>query len=116
MMEDTDEDKKRKQMAGSHEEVVARKKQEEEDEDEEFGAKEAERSGRRKDTQLGAVILGLKIAGNHLNLVFKGHTKVTERWVFRGVELKDGRWHTLVLWVSSQRARLSLDCSAPVDM
>ncbi|CAL8285424.1 unnamed protein product [Lota lota] len=66
--------------------------------------------------QRGAVILGLKIAGNHLHLVFQGHTEVTEHWVFRGVELKDSQWHTLVLVVTGQHARLTVDCNAPVDM
>ncbi|CAL8273732.1 unnamed protein product [Merluccius merluccius] len=64
----------------------------------------------------GAVILGLKIAGSRLHFVFRGHAGVTEHWAFRGAELQDGRWHTLALAVAGRRARLTVDCGAPVDM
>ena len=116
-MEDTEEDKSRRQTPGSREEEAARKKQEEEG-DESSGAKEAQKPGKKKQTtrQPGAVILGLKIAGSRLHFHFQGHAKATENWVFRGIELEDSQWHTLVLAVAGQHARLTVDCNAPVDM
>ena len=119
MLEDADEDETGGPTAGSREEEgVSGKNQEEEGEDEASGAKEAQKPGGREDTarQRGAVILGLKLAGSRLHLVFRGHAKATENWVFRGAELQDSRWHTLVLAVTGQRARLTVDCGAPVDM
>ena len=108
MMEDTEEDKTRGQTAGRREEAAAAaRKQQEEKGDEASGATARQR---------GAVILGLKIAGSRLHLVFQGHAKATENWVFRGVELTESQWHTLVLVVTGQRATLSVDCNAPVDM
>uniref|UniRef100_A0A8C4ZCB0 Thrombospondin type laminin G domain and EAR repeats n=1 Tax=Gadus morhua TaxID=8049 RepID=A0A8C4ZCB0_GADMO len=43
-------------------------------------------------------------------------TRGQTNWVFRGVELTESQWHTLVLVVTGQRATLSVDCNAPVDM
>ena len=64
----------------------------------------------------GRIILGLRFSRKCLHFLFKGHGGVVEHWVFRGTELADNQWHTLVLTVTSQHVRLSVDCSPPLEM
>uniref|UniRef100_I3IYH1 Thrombospondin type laminin G domain and EAR repeats n=1 Tax=Oreochromis niloticus TaxID=8128 RepID=I3IYH1_ORENI len=49
----------------------------------------------------GRLILGLKFSGKRLHFLYKGHGGVVEHWVFRGTQLADSQWHTLVLAVGS---------------
>ncbi|KAG7258350.1 hypothetical protein CRUP_019280 [Coryphaenoides rupestris] len=133
MVEDSREDEEEEEeepTAGTREKMDARKEEEEEEEEEEegddgaLGAKETAArpvggggGGRDTGQRRGAsVLLGLKLAAHRLLFVFRGDAGVMEHWVFRGVELRDGRWHTLVLAVTGQRARLTVDCHAPADM
>lgn len=63
----------------------------------------------------GRIILGLRFSRKHLHFLFKGHGGVVKHWVFRGAQLADNRWHTLVLKVSSG-VTLTVDCNSPVEM
>ncbi|XP_035023134.2 thrombospondin-type laminin G domain and EAR repeat-containing protein-like [Hippoglossus stenolepis] len=64
----------------------------------------------------GRIILGLRFSRKCLHFLFKGHGGVVEHWVFRGTELADNQWHTLVLTVTSQHVRLSVDCNPPLEI
>ncbi|KAM4625286.1 thrombospondin-type laminin G domain and EAR repeat-containing protein-like [Polymixia lowei] len=69
-----------------------------------------------RDVEQGQIILGLRFSRNRLHFMFKGQGEVIEHWVFRGLKLTDNRWHMLVLAVSGSRARLTVDCSSPLEM
>lgn len=64
----------------------------------------------------GRLILGLKFSGKRLHFLYKGHRGVVEHWVFRGTQLADSQWHTLVLAIGSHHVKLTVDCSSPVEM
>ncbi|XP_041827115.1 thrombospondin-type laminin G domain and EAR repeat-containing protein-like [Melanotaenia boesemani] len=64
----------------------------------------------------GRIILGLKMSQKHLHFLVKGHGEAVESWVFRGIQLDDNRWHTLVLAVGQDRVRLTVDCSSPLEI
>lgn len=64
----------------------------------------------------GRTILGLRFSRKYLHFLFKGHGGVMEHWVFRGARLADNQWHTLVLTVSGQHVRLTVDCNSPLEM
>uniref|UniRef100_A0A3B4GEG3 Thrombospondin-type laminin G domain and EAR repeat-containing protein-like n=1 Tax=Pundamilia nyererei TaxID=303518 RepID=A0A3B4GEG3_9CICH len=59
--------------------------------------------------------LGLKFSGKRLHFLYKGHRGVVEHWVFRGTQLADSQWHTLVLAIGSHHVKLTVDCSSPVE-
>uniref|UniRef100_A0A4W6EEI3 Thrombospondin type laminin G domain and EAR repeats n=1 Tax=Lates calcarifer TaxID=8187 RepID=A0A4W6EEI3_LATCA len=64
----------------------------------------------------GRTILGLRFSRKYLHFLFKGHGGVMEHWVFRGARLADNQWHTLVLTVSGQHVRLTVDCNSPLEI
>uniref|UniRef100_A0A3P8PIZ1 Thrombospondin-like N-terminal domain-containing protein n=1 Tax=Astatotilapia calliptera TaxID=8154 RepID=A0A3P8PIZ1_ASTCA len=64
----------------------------------------------------GRLILGLKFSGKRLHFLYKGHRGVVEHWVFRGTQLADSQWHTLVLAIGSHHVKLTVDCSSPVEI
>uniref|UniRef100_A0A3Q3LAA9 Thrombospondin type laminin G domain and EAR repeats n=1 Tax=Mastacembelus armatus TaxID=205130 RepID=A0A3Q3LAA9_9TELE len=64
----------------------------------------------------GRIILGLRISKKRLHFLFKGHRGAVEHWVFRNTRLADNQWHTVVLTISSQHARLTVDCAPPLEM
>ncbi|XP_035806234.2 thrombospondin-type laminin G domain and EAR repeat-containing protein-like isoform X2 [Amphiprion ocellaris] len=68
------------------------------------------------DEQHGRIILGLKLSEKRLHFVFKGHAGVIKHWVFRGIQLADNQWHTLVLAVGSHHVRLTVDCNSPLEI
>ncbi|XP_008275140.1 thrombospondin-type laminin G domain and EAR repeat-containing protein [Stegastes partitus] len=68
------------------------------------------------DEQQGRIILGLKLSKKRLHFVFKGHAGVIKHWVFRGIQLADNQWHTLVLAVGSHHVRLTVDCNSPLEI
>uniref|UniRef100_A0A3Q4I623 Thrombospondin-type laminin G domain and EAR repeats a n=1 Tax=Neolamprologus brichardi TaxID=32507 RepID=A0A3Q4I623_NEOBR len=59
--------------------------------------------------------LGLKFSGKRLHFLYKGHRGVVEHWEFRGTQLADSQWHTLVLAIGSHHVKLTVDCSSPVE-
>uniref|UniRef100_A0A3B5BIQ6 Thrombospondin-type laminin G domain and EAR repeat-containing protein-like n=1 Tax=Stegastes partitus TaxID=144197 RepID=A0A3B5BIQ6_9TELE len=67
-------------------------------------------------SQQGRIILGLKLSKKRLHFVFKGHAGVIKHWVFRGIQLADNQWHTLVLAVGSHHVRLTVDCNSPLEI
>uniref|UniRef100_A0A667XPP5 Thrombospondin type laminin G domain and EAR repeats n=1 Tax=Myripristis murdjan TaxID=586833 RepID=A0A667XPP5_9TELE len=70
----------------------------------------------KRDGGGGRVVLGLRLSRNRLHLVFKRHGGFVQHWVFRGIRLVDNQWHTLVLTISGRHARLTVDCSSPLEM
>ncbi|XP_060939269.1 thrombospondin-type laminin G domain and EAR repeat-containing protein-like [Limanda limanda] len=84
--------------------------------------KKKKKKKKRKERQFqsneerGRIILGLRFSRKSLHFLFKGHGGVVEHWVFRGTKLADNQWHTLVLTVTSQHVRLSLDCNPPLEI
>ncbi|XP_006798471.1 thrombospondin-type laminin G domain and EAR repeat-containing protein-like [Neolamprologus brichardi] len=64
----------------------------------------------------GRLILGLKFSGKRLHFLYKGHRGVVEHWEFRGTQLADSQWHTLVLAIGSHHVKLTVDCSSPVEI
>uniref|UniRef100_A0A3Q3G0R4 Thrombospondin-type laminin G domain and EAR repeats a n=1 Tax=Labrus bergylta TaxID=56723 RepID=A0A3Q3G0R4_9LABR len=64
----------------------------------------------------GRIILGLRLSRKRLHFLYRGHGGVTEHWVFGGARLADNQWHTLVLAVSRQHVRLTVDCNSPLEM
>lgn len=83
------------------------------------GASGEEQIGEEKHSknneERGRIILGLRFSRKYLHFLFKGHGGVVEHWVFRGTQLADNQWHTLVLTVGSG-VRLTVDCNSPVEM
>ncbi|KAF3701055.1 Thrombospondin-type laminin G domain and EAR repeat-containing protein [Channa argus] len=63
----------------------------------------------------GRVILGLKFSRKRLDFLFKGNGTL-EHMEFRGSQLADDQWHTLVLTISSQNVRLTVDCTSPQEI
>uniref|UniRef100_A0A3B4UN02 Thrombospondin type laminin G domain and EAR repeats n=1 Tax=Seriola dumerili TaxID=41447 RepID=A0A3B4UN02_SERDU len=76
--------------------------------------KEEEKQGKSNEEH-GRIILGLRFSRKYLHFLFKGHGGVVEHWVFRGTQLADNQWHTLVLTIGS-RVRLTVDCNSPVEI
>ncbi|XP_026161813.1 thrombospondin-type laminin G domain and EAR repeat-containing protein-like isoform X2 [Mastacembelus armatus] len=78
--------------------------------------------GEKKERQVqsneerGRIILGLRISKKRLHFLFKGHRGAVEHWVFRNTRLADNQWHTVVLTISSQHARLTVDCAPPLEI
>ncbi|XP_019727911.1 thrombospondin-type laminin G domain and EAR repeat-containing protein isoform X1 [Hippocampus comes] len=72
-------------------------------------------SGRRarNNAEHRRLLLGLRLSGKRLHVLFRGQRGVTEQWVFRGAHLADDHWHTLVLSVEGRRGRLTVDCGSP---
>lgn len=70
----------------------------------------------KRDGGGGRVVLGLRLSRNRLHLVFKRHGGFVQHWVFRGIRLVDNQWHTLALTISGRHARLTVDCSSPLEM
>lgn len=64
----------------------------------------------------GRIALGLRLAGKRLHFLFRGRGGVVEHWGFRGTQLADNQWHTLVLAVAGGRVRLTVDCRSPLEM
>ncbi|KAK2826422.1 hypothetical protein Q5P01_020636 [Channa striata] len=64
----------------------------------------------------GRIILGLKFTRKRLDFLFKGNGGTLEHMVFQGTRLADDQWHTLVLTISSQHARLTVDCTSPQEI
>ncbi|XP_077476406.1 thrombospondin-type laminin G domain and EAR repeat-containing protein isoform X1 [Stigmatopora argus] len=62
------------------------------------------------------VLLGLRLAGKQLHVLFRGQRGGTEQRVFRGARLADNRWHTLILFISGHHARLTVDCGSPREI
>ncbi|KAG7224082.1 hypothetical protein INR49_019817 [Caranx melampygus] len=73
-----------------------------------------EKQGKNNEDR-GRIVLGLRFSKKHLHFLFKVHGGVVEHWVFRGTQLADNHWHTLVLTVGS-RVRLTVDCNSPVEI
>ncbi|XP_071394860.1 thrombospondin-type laminin G domain and EAR repeat-containing protein-like [Centroberyx affinis] len=89
--------------------------EEEKDEEENDRGTNLERN-KERDVNGGRVLLGLRLVRNRLHFLFKDHGGVAEHWVFRGTRLADNQWHTLVMAVSGGRAKLTVDCSSPLEM
>ncbi|XP_057715136.1 thrombospondin-type laminin G domain and EAR repeat-containing protein [Corythoichthys intestinalis] len=62
------------------------------------------------------LLLGLRLSGKRLHVLFRGQRGATEQRVFQGARLADNRWHTLVLFISGRHARLTVDCGSPWEM
>ncbi|XP_070835858.1 thrombospondin-type laminin G domain and EAR repeat-containing protein-like [Chaetodon trifascialis] len=77
------------------------------------GEREKERRVRSNE---GRIILGLRFSRKRLHFLFRGEGGLVERWGFRGARLADNQWHTLVLVVGSHHARLTVDCSSPLEI
>ncbi|XP_059209653.1 thrombospondin-type laminin G domain and EAR repeat-containing protein-like [Centropristis striata] len=69
-----------------------------------------------REKERGRVILGLRFSRKRLHFLFRGPGGVVEHWMFRGSRLADNQWHTLVLVVGSHHARLTVDCSSPLEI
>ncbi|XP_034531246.1 thrombospondin-type laminin G domain and EAR repeat-containing protein-like isoform X2 [Notolabrus celidotus] len=70
----------------------------------------------KSNEERGQIILGLRFSRKRLHFVYKGHGGVTEHSVFGGARLADNQWHTMVLAVSSQHVRLTVDCNSPLEI
>ncbi|XP_049596716.1 thrombospondin-type laminin G domain and EAR repeat-containing protein [Syngnathus scovelli] len=86
----------------------------EEKEDDEGSNLQIDMSGKkvRNNAEHRRLLLGLRLSGKRLHLLFRGERGVTEQQVFRGAHLADNRWHTLVLSVVGHQGRLTLDCGS----
>ncbi|XP_077395803.1 thrombospondin-type laminin G domain and EAR repeat-containing protein [Festucalex cinctus] len=70
----------------------------------------------RNNSEHRRLLLGLRLSGKRLHVLFRGQRGVTEQWVFRGAHLDDNRWHTLVLSVGGRHASLTVDCGSPREI
>ncbi|KAM3595352.1 uncharacterized protein V6R79_022239 [Siganus canaliculatus] len=70
----------------------------------------------KSDEERGRIILGLRFSRKHLHFLFKGHGGVMEHWGFRGAQLADNQWHTLVLTIGNNHVRLTVDCRTPLEI
>ncbi|XP_029349737.1 thrombospondin-type laminin G domain and EAR repeat-containing protein-like [Echeneis naucrates] len=86
---------------------------------EKMGISGEEQKGEQKkvklDEERGRIILGLKFSRKCLHFLFKGHGEVVEHCLFRGTQLADNQWHTLVLTVGNH-VKLTVDCNSPVEI
>uniref|UniRef100_A0A8C7GAS8 Thrombospondin type laminin G domain and EAR repeats n=1 Tax=Oncorhynchus kisutch TaxID=8019 RepID=A0A8C7GAS8_ONCKI len=65
----------------------------------------------------GRLLIGLRFSRDRLHFLFRGRSGgVMARWVFRGIELADDRWHTLVLAFSGHYATLTVDCNTHLEL
>uniref|UniRef100_A0A8C8GA33 Thrombospondin-like N-terminal domain-containing protein n=1 Tax=Oncorhynchus tshawytscha TaxID=74940 RepID=A0A8C8GA33_ONCTS len=65
----------------------------------------------------GRLLIGLRFSRDRLHFLFRGRSEgVMARWVFRGIELADDRWHTLVLAFSGHYATLTVDCNTHLEL
>lgn len=70
----------------------------------------------KSNEERGRIILGLRFSRKSLHFLFKGHRGRVEHWVFRGTKLADNKWHTVVLNIAGEYARLTVDCDVPLEM
>ncbi|XP_045917721.1 thrombospondin-type laminin G domain and EAR repeat-containing protein-like isoform X2 [Micropterus dolomieu] len=70
----------------------------------------------KSNEQRGRIILGLRFSRKRLHFLFRGHGGVVERRGFRGSQLADNQWHTLVLAIGSHHVRLTVDCRPPLEI
>ncbi|XP_052344645.1 thrombospondin-type laminin G domain and EAR repeat-containing protein isoform X2 [Oncorhynchus keta] len=74
------------------------------------------RDGENSNSQ-GRLLIGLRFSRDRLHFLFRGRSGgVMARWVFRGIELADDRWHTLVLAFSGHYATLTVDCNTHLEL
>lgn len=65
----------------------------------------------------GQLLIGLRFSRDGLHFLFRGRSGgVMARWVFRGIQLADDRWHTLVLAFSGHYATLTVDCNTHLEL
>uniref|UniRef100_A0A674F0M0 Thrombospondin type laminin G domain and EAR repeats n=1 Tax=Salmo trutta TaxID=8032 RepID=A0A674F0M0_SALTR len=63
------------------------------------------------------LLIGLRFSRDGLHFLFRGRSGgVVARWVFRGIQLADDRWHTLVLAFSGHYATLTVDCNTHLEL
>ncbi|XP_024910554.1 thrombospondin-type laminin G domain and EAR repeat-containing protein-like [Cynoglossus semilaevis] len=70
----------------------------------------------KSNEERGRIILGLRFSRKSLHFLFKGHRGRVEHWVFRGTKLADNKWHTVVLNIAGEYARLTVDCDVPLEI
>ncbi|CAB1327930.1 unnamed protein product, partial [Coregonus sp. 'balchen'] len=76
------------------------------------GSRDGENSNGR-----GRLLIGLRFSRDGLHFLFRGRSGgVMARWVFRGVQLADDHWHTLVLAFSGHYATLTVDCNTHLEL
>uniref|UniRef100_A0A4W4DMN7 Thrombospondin-like N-terminal domain-containing protein n=1 Tax=Electrophorus electricus TaxID=8005 RepID=A0A4W4DMN7_ELEEL len=63
----------------------------------------------------GHLLLALRVSAERLQLLV-GAPDARQQLTFRGVQIADGRWHSLVLAVSGRYAVLTLDCGIPLEL
>ncbi|XP_036808101.1 thrombospondin-type laminin G domain and EAR repeat-containing protein-like [Oncorhynchus mykiss] len=74
------------------------------------------RDGENSNSQ-GRLLIGLRFSRDRLYFLFRGRSGgVMAHWVFRGIELADDRWHTLVLAFSGHYATLTVDCNTHLEL
>ncbi len=82
---------------------------------EQHGEKKKEKRVKNREER-GRIILGLRFSRKRLHFLYRGHGGVMENWGFRGTQLTDNQWHTLVLAIGSRHVRLTVDCNSPLEM
>ncbi|XP_070698911.1 thrombospondin-type laminin G domain and EAR repeat-containing protein-like [Pempheris klunzingeri] len=70
----------------------------------------------KSNEERGRIILGLRFSGKRLHFLFRGRGGVVEHWGFQGTPLADNQWHTLVLAISNDNVRLTVDCGSPLEI
>ncbi|XP_071354272.1 thrombospondin-type laminin G domain and EAR repeat-containing protein-like [Trachinotus anak] len=83
--------------------------------EEQDGEEKKKKRQSKSNEERGQIILGLRFSRKYLHFLFKGHGGVVEHWVFRGNQLADNQWHTLVLTIGSH-VKLTVDCDPPVEI